>query len=177
MLWNEALCAVGYENPWVLYDYYSIRGIMWVNFVWVVWKDQHFCPIDNPFTHTKRNLSPQNSGHKNYPLRKHDDIMILISVSVCHYPLFLSLSSKKNRSHFCFAAGCIPLLILSFLRYQNCNYDHTSATSQHIHTAGLKCPTITAVCSEWRSLNEHTHQLALITYMMHTNVKIWCLWC
>jgi len=34
----------------------------------------------------------------NYALRKHDDIMILISVSVCHYPLFFSLSSKTHHT-------------------------------------------------------------------------------
>lgn len=48
----------------------------------------------------------------NYPLRNHDDI--IISVSVYHYPLFLSLSSKTHHMHFCFAAVFIPLLILPF---------------------------------------------------------------
>lgn len=126
--------------------------------------------LQHIYTHIEKPLTTKPQDIKmdyNYPLRKHDDI--IISVSVYHYPLFLSFfSSKTHHMHFCFAAVFIPLLILPFLRYWNSNHEcHTLTTSQHIHTTGLKSPILRNYSRlQWFKATEWPHT-SISTHNVH----------
>lgn len=118
VLWNEApaMCC----GIWISFsfDYYSnAREFMWLNFVWVVWHST-FLPISNTFAHTEKPsiTKPQNiKTDYNYPLRMHEDIMTLISVSVCHYLLYFFLFPRKDITLLFCSCSLFHYLFSNFL--------------------------------------------------------------
>lgn len=156
---------------WLLFH---VREFMWLNFVWVVWHST-FLPISNTFAHTEKPsiTKPQKiKTDYNYPLRMHEDIMTLISVSVCHHLFYFFLFPRKHITLLFCSCSLFHYLFSNFLDTKTVPHLNNKSTypyncSQESHPLQF---------SRWRSLNDHTHQLALIVRMMHANVKIRCLY-
>lgn len=126
-------------------------------------------------THTEKPsiTKPQDiKTDYNYPLSMHKDIITLISVSVCHYLLYFFLFPRKHITLLFCICSLFHYLFSHFLDTKTVPHLNNKSTfpyncSQESHLLQF---------SGWRSLNDHTHQLALIMSMMHANVKIRCLY-
>lgn len=162
---SDVLWDMNILEFWLLFH---VREFMWLNF-----GVQPFLPISKTFTHTEKPsiTKPQDiKTHNNYPLRMHEDIMILISV--CHYLLYFFLFPRKHITLLFRSCSLFQYLFSNFLDFKTVPHLNNKSTypynrSQESHPLQF---------SVRRSLNDHTHQLAHIMRIMHANVKIRCLY-